>query len=133
MVLTRNLSGVSDPLLDAFEDAWRFLRTVVERVDGAPADERDAMRDELAGAIDQALSTRARAREALAARYGGDVEGDQVLWAREVQVGALSAEIDGFVEDWRQSGGGKALTADELLTRVRPLLVEPGDPEAQEP
>lgn len=90
------------------------------------------MRDELAAAVDQAVSTRTRAREALAAQYGGYEQGDQLLFVREVNVGALGRELDGFIEDWQRSGGGKAFTADEILTRVRPLLVEPGNPEAHQ-
>lgn len=124
---------MTDTLLDAFEDAWRALRATVERMDAAPEDDREGMRDELAAAVDQALRTRTRAREALAAQYGGYHQGDQILFAREVDVGALGRELDGFIEDWQTSGGGKALTADELLTRVRPLLVEPGNPESHQP
>ena len=123
---------MNDSLLDAFEDAWRALRSVVERADAAPTEERDALRDELAAAVDQALTTRTRAREAVAAQYG-DKQGDEVLFAREVDAGALGRELDGFLEDWRMSGGGKALTAEEIVTRVRPLLVEPGNPEAHQP
>lgn len=124
---------MSDPLLDAFDDAWRALRATVERLDATPEEDRAEMRDELAAAVDQALTARERARETLAAQYGGYGEGDQVLFVREVEVGALSRELDGFIEDWRRSGSGKGFLADEIATRVRPLLVEPGNPEVHQP
>ena len=122
---------MSDPLLDAFGDAWRSLRDLVERLGATPAEEREGFRDELVAAVDQAVTARTRARESLAAQYGGYSVGDQVLFAREVEVGALSREFDGFIEGWPPSGGG--LLVDEILKRVRPLLVEPGSPEAQHP
>ncbi len=124
---------MSDPLLDAFDDAWRSLRATVERADAAAGEDRERMRDELAAAVDQALTTRARARETLAAQYGDYEKGDQVLFVREIQVGALARELDGFIEDWSRSGGGKGFTAAEIVKRVRPLLVEPGNPEAHQP
>ncbi len=124
---------MTETLLDAFGDAWRALRDIVERLDGAPEEEREAMRDDLVAAVDQALVTWTRARETLAAQHGGYSTGDQVLYVREVEVGALAGELGGFIEDWRKSGGGRALLADEILTRVRPLLAEPGNPEAHQP
>ena len=122
---------MSDPLLDAFGDAWRSLRDLVERLDAAPAEEREELRDELVAAVDRALTTRTRARESLAAQHGGYWGGDQVLFVREVEVGALGRELDGFIEGWPPSGGG--LLVDEIVKRVRPLLVEPGSPEAHHP
>jgi hypothetical protein len=122
---------MSDPLLDAFGDAWQSLRDLVERLDAAPADEREGLRDELVTAVDRALTTRTRARERLAAQHGGYGVGDQVLFVREVEVGALARELDGFIEGWPPNGGG--LLVDEILKRVRPLLVEPGSPEAHDP
>ncbi len=123
---------MTDTLLDAYEDAWRALRATVERADAASEEQREAMRDELAAAVNEAVSTRTRARETLAAQYGDHGQGDQVLFVRETQIGALASKLDGFVDDWRRSGGGKGLLSDEILTRVRPLLVEPGNPEAHQ-
>ncbi len=121
-----------DTVLDAYEDAWRALRATVERADATSEEEREAMRDELAAAVNEAVSTRTRARETLAAQYGEHGQGDQVLFVRETQIGALAGDLDGFVEDWQKSGGGQGLLADEILARVRPLLVEPGNPEAHQ-
>jgi hypothetical protein len=122
---------VSGPLLDAFADAWRSLQNTVQRLEAASDEQREAARGELVAAVDEALSTRRRAREALAAQHGGDWKGDQILFVREVAVGALSRELDGFTEWWPSDGGG--LLAGEILERVRPLLVEPGNPEAHQP
>lgn len=122
---------MSDPLLDAFADAWRSLRDVVERSDAAPEADREGMRDNVVAAVEEAISTRTRAREALAAQHGGYSNGDQILFVREVNVGALSRELDGFTDWWPSNGGG--LLVGEILERVRPLLVEPGKPEANQP
>jgi hypothetical protein len=122
---------VSETTLDAFGDAWRSLREVVERLEAASDEDREGRRDELVAAVDQAVRTRVAARETLAAQYGGHGVGDQMLHVREVEVGALGKELDGFTEAW--SPGGGDLPVDRILDHVRPLLVEPGSDEAQEP
>ncbi len=125
------LPSMSDSVLDEFEDAWRSLRDLVERLDAAPADDREARRDELVAAVERAFSLRTRARETLAAQYGGYDAGDQVLFVREGNIGALARELDGFADRWPRRGGG--LLVSEILERVRPLLVEPGSSEAHQP
>lgn len=115
--------SVSDPRLDAFGDAWRNLRQVVER--------GSAARDELVAAVDRAVATRVHARESLAEEHGGYWVGDQVLFVREVEVGALARELDGFIESWLPGGGD--LTVEEILEQVRPLRIEPGNPDAHMP
>lgn len=113
----------ADPRLDAFEHAWRSLHAIVER--------GSTPREELVEAIDQAVTNRVRARESLADEHGGSWVGDQVLFAREVEVGALARELDGFIDRWLS--GGRDLPVDEILEQLRPLFVEPGNAEAHAP
>jgi hypothetical protein len=97
----------------------------------AESNEASPTRDDLAAAIDHAVRTRTHARETLAAIHNGYWVGDQVLYEREVKVGALARELDGFAAAWEPGGG--AQTRDQLLESVRPLLVEPGSVEAHRP
>ncbi|MCU1614449.1 MAG: hypothetical protein JWO98_1989 [Frankiales bacterium] len=114
-------------LLDDFEQAWLRLRTVVEQAGNS---ETTPSRDALVLAVDRAVRTRHRARIACARKHNSGWVGDQELFEREVKVGALARELDGFVEAWRPGGGGRARA--ELLESVRPLLVEPGNYAAHE-
>lgn len=118
---------MSDPRLDDFEEAWWDLRSVVQR---ALREGPETVRNVLVAAVDRAVETRTHARESLASMHGYWV-GDQILFEREVRVGALARELDNFATEWVY--GEPSLSASEILRWVARLLVTPNSPEAHHP